>query len=186
MLLAAYAATGLAVAGVHALLLLRGGSSGFHQRALGIALLVGAPAAVLQPISGDISARVVALTQPVKLAALEAQWTTERGAPLRIGGIPDEAREQTRWAIEIPYGLSLLAFHDPHAEVKGLSIVPKPDRPPIAIVHYAFQTMVALGSAMALVGLFAAWVWWRKRDVTASRTLLRALVLVAPFGFIAT
>src|SRR4029077_10500031 len=70
MLLAAYAATGLAVAGVHALLLLRDGTSGFHRRALGIALLVGAPAAVLQPISGDISARVVALTQPVKLAAL--------------------------------------------------------------------------------------------------------------------
>jgi len=186
MLLAAYAATGLAVAGVHALLLLRDGTSGFHRRALGIALLVGAPAAVLQPISGDISARVVAMTQPVKLAALEAQWKTQRGAPLTLGGLPDEAREQTRFAIEIPYGLSLLAFHDPHAEVQGLDSVAKADRPPIAIVHYAFQTMVALGSAMALVGVFAAWVWWRRRDVTASRTLLRALVVVAPFGFIAT
>jgi cytochrome d ubiquinol oxidase subunit I len=186
MLLAAYAATGLAVAGVHALMLLRGGSSTLHSRALAIALLVGAPAAVLQPLSGDISARLVAATQPVKLAALESQWTTERGAPLRIGGIPDEVREQTPWAIEIPYGLSLLAFHDPHAEVKGLDSVARMDRPPIAVVHIAFQAMVALGSAMALVGLFAAWVAWSRRDVTANRLLLRALVIVAPFGFIAT
>jgi cytochrome d ubiquinol oxidase subunit I len=186
MLLAAYAATGLAVAGVHALVILRGRTSAFHRHALGIALCVGAPAAVLQPLSGDISARVVALTQPVKLAALESQWHTQRGAPLRIGGIPDEAREQTRWAIEIPYGLSLLAFHDPHAEVKGLDIVAKTDRPSIAIVHFAFQVMVGLGTAIALVGLFAGWVAWRRRDVTASRMLLKALVVVTPFGFIAT
>src|SRR4029077_21086022 len=90
MLLAAYAATGLAVAGVHALMILRGATSPFHRRALGVALFGGAPAAVLQPLSGDISARGVALTQPVKLASLEAQWTTMHGAPLRIGGWPDE------------------------------------------------------------------------------------------------
>src|SRR5882672_7008603 len=71
MLLAAYAATGLAVAGVHAWLLLRGGSPAFHRRALEIALAVGASAALLQPISGDISARAVAVAQPIKLAALE-------------------------------------------------------------------------------------------------------------------
>jgi cytochrome d ubiquinol oxidase subunit I len=186
MLLAAYAATGLAVAGVHALMILRGASTPFHRRALGIALLVGAPAAVLQPISGDISARGVALTQPVKLAALEAQWTTVRGAPLRIGGWPDEKREETRWDIEIPYGLSLLAFHDPHAEVTGLSAVAKADWPPITIVHVAFQLMVALGTAMALVGVFAGWIAWRRRDVSASRALLMAIVFVAPFGFIST
>jgi cytochrome d ubiquinol oxidase subunit I len=186
MLLAAYCATGLAVAGIHAWMLLRGGSPPFHRRALAIALLVGAPAAVLQPLSGDISARLVAVTQPVKLAAMEALWKTERGAPLSIGGWPDAAREETRWALEIPYGLSLLAFHDPDAEVKGLESVPRADRPPVAIVHLAFQTMVGLGTAMALVALWAGWVAWRRRDVATQRGLLRALVLIAPFGFIAT
>jgi len=186
MLLAAYAATGMAVAGVHALMLLRGAAPDFHRRALAVALLVGAPAAVLQPLSGDLSARVVARTQPLKLAALESQWATERGAPLRIGGWPDVAREETRWALEIPYGLSLLAFHDPNAEVKGLRTAPAADRPPVAVVHLAFQTMVALGSAMALVALWAAWSMWRGRAPTERRGLLRALVLVAPFGFIAT
>jgi cytochrome d ubiquinol oxidase subunit I len=186
MLLAAYAATGLAVAGVHAWMLLRGAARDFHVKALTLALLVGAPAAILQPISGDISARVVALTQPVKLAALEGQWDTERGAPLRIGGWPDAAREETRWALEIPYGLSLLAFHDPSAEVKGLRSVPREDRPPVAIVHLAFQVMVGLGSAMALVSLWAAWVAWRRRPFADQRGLLRALAVAAPFGFIAT
>ena len=123
MLLAAYAATGLAVAGLHAWMLLRGRNAPLHRRALVIALLVGAPAAVLQPLSGDISARVVAETQPVKLAALEGQWATVRGAPLRIGGWPDVEREETRWALEIPYGLSLLARHDPGATIQGLKAV---------------------------------------------------------------
>jgi cytochrome d ubiquinol oxidase subunit I len=143
-------------------------------------------AAALQPLSGDVSARVVATTQPVKLAALEGQWATERGAPLRVGGWPDASREETRWALEIPYGLSLLAFHDPYAEVKGLRTVAPADRPPVAVVHLAFQTMVGLGSAMALVALWAAWSAWRQRPLATQRTLLRALVLVAPFGFVAT
>jgi cytochrome d ubiquinol oxidase subunit I len=186
MLIAAYAATGLAVAGVHALMLLRGGSSVFHRRALSIALLVGAPAAIIQPVSGDLSARLVAATQPIKLAAMEAQWETERGAGLSIGGWPDEEREETRWALQIPYALSLLAYHDPQAEVKGLKTVARADRPPVAIVHLAFQVMVALGTAMALVSGWAAWTAWRRRDLTQPRALLRALVLIAPFGFIAT
>ena len=186
MVLAAYASTGLAVAGVHAWMLLRGGSPDFHRRALAIALMVGAPAAVLQPLSGDISARVVAATQPVKLAALEAQWETMRGAPLRVGGWPDVTREETRWALEIPRGLSLLAFHDPDAEVKGLKAFARDDRPPVPVVHFAFQTMVALGSTMALVALWVAWAVWRKRDLPTYRRLLGALVVVGPFGFMAT
>jgi cytochrome d ubiquinol oxidase subunit I len=167
-------------------MLLRGAAPAFHGRALALALYVGGPAAVLQPFSGDLSARVVAATQPVKLAALEGQWETVRGAPLRIGGWPDASREETRYALEIPRGLSLLAFHDPHAEVQGLRAVPAEDRPPVAVVHVAFQMMVGLGSALALVALWAGWVAWRRRDLTSDRQLLRALALVGPFGFLAT
>jgi cytochrome d ubiquinol oxidase subunit I len=176
----------MAVAGLHAWMLLRGRSPAFHGRALAIALALGAPAAVLQPLSGDLSARVVAATQPVKLASLESLWETQRGAPLQIGGLPDEAREQTRWAVEIPYGLSLLAFHDPRAEVKGLTSFPRADWPPVAVVHVAFQVMVALGTSMAAVALWTAWAAWRRHELATERWLLRALAIVAPFGFIAT
>ena len=186
MLLASYAATGFAVAGVHAWITWRGRPSAFHRRALAIALAVGAPAAVLQPLSGDISARVVATTQPVKLAALEGQWETMRRAPLRIGGWPDAERETTRFAVEIPGGLSLLAYHDINAEVKGLTSVPREDRPPVAVVHLAFQTMVGLGSLMALIALYAGVIAWRTRELSTDRLLLIALALATPCGFIAT
>jgi cytochrome d ubiquinol oxidase subunit I len=188
MTLAAYAATGLGVAGIHALMILRGKTATFHRHALAVALSVGAPAAILQPLSGDISARYVAREQPVKLAALEAHFTTQRGAPLHIGGWPDVERRETRWAIRIPRGLSLLAFHHPDAEVRGLNEFPRDEWPPVAIVHIAFQIMVALGGFMALVSAWALWRWWRGRGIAAvagRRLLLRALALATPMGFIA-
>jgi cytochrome d ubiquinol oxidase subunit I len=197
MTLASYASTGFAVAGIHAALLLRQPASVFHRRALSIALLVGAPAAILQPFSGDIAARFVAEYQPVKLAAMEGHFETMRGAPLHVGGWPDVARRETRWALKIPRGLSLLAFHDPNAEVAGLDQAPRDDWPPVAIVHVAFQVMIAFGSYMALIGLWGLWWLWRERARAAAasdaapnaaglpRLLLRALVLGAPMGFIA-
>ncbi len=186
MLLAAYAAIGLAVAGIHALLILRGARLGLHRRALVVALMVGAPAAILEPLSGDLNGHVVARTQPVKLAALEGQFHTERGAPLRIGGWPDEAAAETRYAIEIPRLLSVLAYEHPDATVRGLLDFPRGDWPPVAPVHAGFQLMVALGSMMALVSLWGGWTALRKRDIASQRGLLRALVIVAPFGVIAT
>jgi cytochrome d ubiquinol oxidase subunit I len=185
MTLAAYAATGFAVAGIHAFLLLFDRDNAFHRRALSAALVLGAPAAVLQPISGDISARSVAARQPVKLAAMESHFETMAGAPLIIGGFPDAETGETRYAIKIPYGLSLLAFHDPHAVVRGLNDFPREDWPNVPIVHTAFQIMVALGTYMALVSLWAGWVALRRSDVTLNRPLLRALALGAPMGFIA-
>ena len=186
MLLASYAATGLAVAGIHALLLRRRPDSRLHRAALGVALIVGAPAAILQPLSGDLSARTVAVTQPTKLAALEGQFDTEVGAPLRIGGWPDEDSARTRYALEIPHGLSLLAFHDWNAEVRGLTAFPRATWPPVVPVHVSFQIMVGLGTAMALVALWAALVAWRKRALASQRLLLLALAIVGPFGFVAT
>jgi cytochrome d ubiquinol oxidase subunit I len=185
MTLAAYTATGFAVAGIHAFLLLFDPQNAFHRRALSIALLLGAPAAVLQPVSGDISARQVAARQPVKLAAMEAHFETMAGAPLTIGGWPDLKTGDTRYAIKIPYGLSLLAFHDPQAVVKGLNEFPREDWPNVTIVHVAFQIMVALGTYLALVSLWIGWLAFRRRDLAANRVLLRAVALAAPMGFIA-
>jgi cytochrome d ubiquinol oxidase subunit I len=185
MTLAAFAAVGFVVAGIHAALLRSDRGNVFHRRALAIALAMGGAAALVQPLSGDWSARHVAEHQPVKLAAMEAQFETEPGAALRVGGWPDPASETTRYAIEIPYGLSLLAFHDPHAEVVGLKAVPRDERPPVAIVHLAFDVMVGCGSAMALVGLIGGALAWRPRGLPDERWYLNLLALVAPLGFIA-
>ncbi|HEX6433404.1 MAG TPA: cytochrome ubiquinol oxidase subunit I [Gemmatimonadales bacterium] len=185
MTLAAYTATGFAVAGIHAFLLLFDRENAFHRRALSAALVLGAPAALLQPISGDISARSVAARQPVKLAAMEAHFETTAAAPLTIGGFPDMETGETRYAIKIPYGLSLLAFHDPNAVVRGLEEFPRQDWPNVPIVHIAFQIMVALGTYLALLSLWIAWRALRRKDLCSSRWLLRAVALAAPMGFIA-
>jgi cytochrome d ubiquinol oxidase subunit I len=190
MLLAAYAAVGFAVAGIHAFLLLRDPRNIFHRHAMAIALAVGGSTAILQPLSGDLLGQTLARYQPVKLAAMEGHFKTEQGAPLRIGGLPDEASATTPYAIEIPYGLSLLAFHDPQAVVKGLEDFPRDQWPPVAIVHIAFQVMVAAGMVMMFVALWGAWLAWRRRSLPNSgwldsRWFLRALVAASPLGFIA-
>ncbi len=176
MTLAAYAATGFAVAGIHAFMLRRDARNRFHRAALAIALLVGGVSAILQPLSGDTLAKSVARTQPVKLAAFEGHYQTEQGAAVRIAGI------------EIPYLLSILAYGDPNAVVKGLNDFPATDRPPVAIVHIAFQIMVGCGVAMMLVALWAAWRYLRGRrnqKWLESKWFLRLLIIAAPLGFIA-
>ena len=185
MTIAAFLAVGFAVAGIHAYFLRRDPSNLFHRRAFAIALSVGGVFALLQPISGDISAKKLAKYQPVKLAAMEAQWETERGAPLRIGGIPNEDTEETRYALEIPKALSFLAHSDFNAEIMGLKAVPREDRPPVAIVHFAFQIMVACGIVLITVGVLGGWLAWKHKSLPDQRWYLRLVTLCTPLGFIA-
>ncbi len=185
MTLASFAPTGIAVAGIHAWMLRKDRESRFHRAALHLALLVAVPASLLQLVSGDLSAKFVAKYQPAKLAAMEGHFVTEKGADLRIGGIPDEATRETRYSVDIPGGLSFLAFGDFDAEVKGLDAFPESDWPPVAITHVAFQIMVGLGSAMAFASLWVIVCWVRKREVAESRLLLLLLAALTPAGFIA-
>jgi cytochrome bd ubiquinol oxidase subunit I len=185
MILAAYAATGFLAAGVHAYWLLRDRTSRFHRRAMAITLAVGGVASVLQPISGDYAAKVVAKTQFAKLAAMEGQFRTERHAPLRIGGIPDVEAGVTRYAIEIPSGLSILSYGDPNAEVIGLNDFKPEDRPEVRVVHPAFQIMVACGMAMMGVALLGGFLAWGRKALPDGRWFLRAVLLTSPLGMVA-
>jgi cytochrome bd ubiquinol oxidase subunit I len=185
MTLAAFEATGFAVGGLHALLLLRRPASVFHREAFKIALLIGALAALIQPISGDLLAKGTAERQPLKLAAMEAHFHTERGASLVIGGIPDEEERRVRFAIKLPYLLSYLAHGDFHSEVKGLEEFPEADWPPVLIVHGAFQIMVGAGSALAALGLAFLFLSWKKPAWLVHRRFLILAALATPFGFLA-
>ncbi|CAM2065568.1 Cytochrome ubiquinol oxidase subunit I [Sulfidibacter corallicola] len=191
MTIAAFQSVAFAVAAIHAAVLLRNPGATAHRKALAIALPVAVVTALIQPLSGDFSAKVVAESQPIKLAALEGQWETERGAPLRIGGWPDEEAEETRYAIEIPYLLSILAFNDPQAEVAGLKTVPPEDRPPVAITHFSFQIMVGCGMVMMLTALITLFLWWRgakgppQEWMTRHPWFLKLLIANGPLGLIA-
>jgi len=175
MILAAFLVTGYGVASVYAVAMLRGRRDRYHR--LGF-LLPFCFAAAMTPVQigvGDWAAHFVAEKQPVKLAAMEGVFQTERGAPLHLGGI--EVDGQLRYAVEIPYGLSLLAHWDPNAEIVGLNDVPADQRPRVNVVHLSFQTMVAAGSVLlGLAGWFAL-AWWRRRDLPRSPWFLRAAAL---------
>jgi cytochrome bd ubiquinol oxidase subunit I len=185
VLLSCYAATGFAVAGIHAFHLRRQPASRFHRAALAVSLAVGGAGALLQPLSGDFSARQVAEHQPVKLAAMEAHFHTGRGAPLLVGGIADAEAAETRWALEIPYGLSLLAFHDPGAEVRGLLDFPRDTWPNPLLVHLAFDAMVGVGTILVLVALWGLALALRRRALPLDRRFLGAVALAGPLGFVA-
>jgi cytochrome d ubiquinol oxidase subunit I len=139
---------------------------------------------VLQPLSGDLSARRIARYQPAKLAAMEAHFETAAGVPLIIGGWPDAETQTVRFGIPIPRLFSLLATHDPNGVVRGLNEFPRSQWPNLPITHLAFQVMVGCG--LALIAVSAAFWWWRwRRRVPEGRRLLTALVVAAPLGFIA-
>jgi cytochrome bd ubiquinol oxidase subunit I len=175
MALAAYLSTAIAVAAVHAGALLRlrrvaqPKTRGFHEKALRLALLLAVPTALAQPIVGHWAGQVVAEHQPLKLAAMEQLASTQAMAPVSIG------------PIEVPGMLSILAFNDPDAVVRGLDEWPEADRPH-PIVKLSFLVMVALGSALAGLAAWAVLLWLRKKPW--SRAFLMALVVAAPMGFV--
>ena len=185
MTLAAFVATGFAVAAVHAFFLLRDRTSRFHRSALGIALGVACVSIPLQIFSGDFSARVVGRLQSAKLAAMEAHYRTQTGAPLLIGGFPNDETRTIDYALHIPRGLSFLLTDNPNARVVGLEEFPQSDWPNVRMVHWSFDLMVAAGMTMLVLAVWSGWLWWRRRPLAGHPWLLRTLVAAGPLGFVA-
>jgi len=184
MTIAAFAATGFAVAGIHALMIVRGSNVVFHTRAFSIAVVFGAIASFLQPLSGDLSAKDIAKRQPAKLAAMEAHFHTQEAAPLVIGGIPDEENQTVRYKIELPGMLSFLAHGDFQQEVTGLDRIPEADHAPVAVTHFAFQIMVGIGMLLMLLAL-VYFISLKKRSWLARPWYYKTFAIATPLGFIA-
>ncbi|MGV4414910.1 cytochrome ubiquinol oxidase subunit I [Chryseobacterium sp. T1] len=185
MTVAAFCATGFAVAGVHAYLILKKKNIEFHTKAFRIAAIFAIIAAFLAPISGDVAAKSVAKRQPIKLAAMEAHFETEKGASFVVGGVPDVENEQIKYAIKIPKVLSFLVDSDFNSEVKGLKDFPRDLWPPVAIVHYAFQIMIFFGMVMMGIGALYLIALYFKKDWLQKSWLLKLFVIATPFGYIA-
>ena len=185
MTLAAFIATGFAVAAIHAFFLLRDRRNAFHRNALGIALALGCISAPLQLISGDFSARSVARLQPAKLAAMEAVYQTQTGAPWRLGGIPDDESRTTRYALTIPRGLSLLVNRDPNSKIIGLDQFPPNDWPNVRLAHWSFDLMILCGLALIALSMAVGWLAWKNHGVPDGKWILRTIVAAGPLGFVA-
>jgi cytochrome d ubiquinol oxidase subunit I len=183
MYIAGYIVMGFLVAGAYALGRLRGNWGRYERTALVIPLTIAALAAPVQVLVGDWAARDVATHQPTKLAAIEGLGRTTAGAPEHLLGWYDDG--EVRYGVRIPRLLSLLAFHDPNARVRGLDAVRAEDRPPVNVVRVAFQTMVAIGTGLALIGAVTLLARLRRGRLPDSPWFHRAVVLAGPASVVA-
>jgi cytochrome d ubiquinol oxidase subunit I len=183
MYLAGYIVTGFVVAAVYAAARLRGHWGRYERTALAIPLTIAALASPVQVLVGDWAGRAVAKAQPTKLAALEGLGHTTRGAPVHVLGWYSGG--DVKYGIGIPRALSFLARHDPDATIRGLDAVPARDRPPVNVVRLAFQTMVGLGTLMALLGTVFLLTRWRRGRLPESAWFYRAVVAAGPLSFVA-
>jgi cytochrome d ubiquinol oxidase subunit I len=182
--LAACVFGGFAAAAFFAFRLLRARGSAYLAAGVRTAMLLGAVAIPGQMVCGHLYTGRIAEAEPVKFAALEGLFRTESGAPLLVGGIPDERTQTTSGGLEIPRLLSVLAASDPNARVRGLDSVPPEDRPHPLPVHLAFWLMITGG--VLLLGL-AAWWFFATRGVAEQLNcwLLGAICAGGPVAFVA-
>jgi cytochrome d ubiquinol oxidase subunit I len=184
MILAAYLVTGFIVASVYAVGMLRGRRDHYHRLGLLIPLTVALIATPLQFMVGDTAARAIASDQPIKFAGMECVEQTATHVTEYIYGRCTPSG--VKGGIGIPGFDSFLVGFSTSTQVTGLDTVPADDRPPAnTMLHWAFDTMVGICSAMIALGLWFAIVWWRRRDIPRTKWFLRAVAVSGLAGVVA-
>jgi len=186
MTMAGLETSAFVVAGVSAYYLLMGRHAALFRRSLSLALMMAALFAPLQMFLGDRSGQKVFEHQPVKLAALEAHWETNigNGAPFAIMALPDPRGERNLFELAIPRGLSLLTTHTLDGRVPGLKEFPRENRPNVPFLFVTFRVMIAIGTLLFLVMIWAFFLW-RKGILFQYRPFLWTLLIIHPLGFLA-
>jgi cytochrome d ubiquinol oxidase subunit I len=184
MTIAAYLTTAFVVGGIGAFYLLKKQFVSHARIMVGMAMLMAVFVAPMQLVIGDLHGLNTFKHQPAKVAAMEGLWETQKGAPLKLFGWPDQEAEKTRFSLEIPYLSSLILTHEWNGEVKGLKAWPKHQRPPVAWVFWSFRVMVGIGILMILTGVFAVFLHIRKR-LFDTRWFQWWCLALTPSGFIA-
>jgi cytochrome d ubiquinol oxidase subunit I len=190
MILAAFVGIGFGVAAVYAVAILRGKRDEYHRKAMLLGLTFGLVSIPLQMIAGDAIARSLETQQPIKLASMEAVYTTSTHVPLHLMGIPNVPQQS--WytqGLVIPDGLSLLVGFSPNTTVQGLNTVAANNRPSdtlIPIIHLAFDLMVIFGIFMTLVAV-VFWILFivRRGVIPEYGWLLWCIILCGPMAFLA-
>jgi cytochrome bd ubiquinol oxidase subunit I len=184
MILAAYLVTGFLIASVYAVGMLRGRRDRYHRVGLMIPLTVAAIVTPIQFAVGDTAARSIADHQPVKFAAMECVQTTSTHVTEYIYGRCTSSG--VKGGIGIPGFDSFLVGWSTDTEVKGLNTVPPDDRPPAnTMLHWAFDTMVGICTALIGLGFWFGFVWWRKRELPQTKWFLRATAVSGVLAIVA-
>lgn len=184
---AAYLTTAFIVGGVGALHLLRSSnrSSEATRTMFSMAMWMAAIFGPLQIFLGDLHGLNTLEYQPQKVMAMEGHYESHpEGAPLYLFGIPNDEEQRLDYAIGIPKLSSLILRHDWNAPLDGLDTIPDDEQPPVVLVFWSFRIMVALGLAMAAIGIWSLWARWKGR-LFDTPWLHRAAMAMAPSGLIA-
>lgn len=183
MLIASGLTAAFLIAGISAYRILKGDHKPAPRLALKTAIGAAALLIPLQILLGDMHGLNTLHHQPAKIAAVEAVWHTEKGAPLVLFAIPDKETQTNKFAIEVPKLASLILTHDMDGELKGLNEFPDA-HPPVAPLFYGFRIMVGVGTLMLLVSWIGCWQFWRKKEL--SPLMLKVVVGMTFSGWIAT
>jgi cytochrome d ubiquinol oxidase subunit I len=128
---------------------------------------------------------MIARNQPVTLAAMEALFTSQPGAPLVILGQPDVNQRRIDNPLVVPRMLSELTYRRWKAEVQGLDAFPPnlwPDN--IPLLYYSYHIMVGLGTVFIAIMAVSAFLLGRG-TLFEARWMLWILLLSLPFPYIA-
>jgi cytochrome bd ubiquinol oxidase subunit I len=175
MFLAAYLVTGFLLASVYAVGLLRGHRDRYVRLGFAIPFVVAALAAPIQVTVGDFAARAIFEDQPAKFAAMELITRTGPNQPVTIGGVL--VGDQVVGGVAIPNLGSILAGFSPDVRITGFDEIPIDQRPPATIVHLAWDTMVGIGTALVILGLWGLVLRLRHRDHATARWFLRSAAI---------
>jgi cytochrome bd ubiquinol oxidase subunit I len=186
VIVAAYTLTAFFIMGISAIQLLRRRGEAMFKKSFRIAATFAVVTSILIIVAGDLSGLQVAKFQPPKLAAMEAQWETEKAAPFYLLELPRVTKEgNVIQALGIPRLLSILAYHDANAVVKGLNDIPPNDRPPVFVPFVAFRGMVGLGFLFVLLALIALILAWRDK-ITNHRWFLWIMTVAIILPYLAS
>ena len=181
----ALVAAAIVMASVGAYYVLAGRHTEFGRMSVGLGLAVGTVFAITQiAVTGDMEGKSITAHQPLKLAAMEGLFETRYGAPLAILGMPSTTEHRLLDPVTVPDLLSVLAYGNARAQVKGLNDYPEAEWPPVQVTYYAYHIMVGLGTIFAGLLALGVLLWWRGVLFTA-RWFLWPLMLLLPFPYIA-
>jgi len=183
MMLATGLTAAFVVAGISAFRQLRGDKTDANRVALRVSIWLAAILIPLQIVAGDLHGLNTFEHQPAKVAAMEAVWEDQEGAPLLLFAWPDEEKRENRYEIAIPKGASFILTHDPNGLVPGLNSF-EGEHPRVAPVFFGFRIMVGVGMLMLLVAWTSTWVMRKGRN--APSWLARVLVGMTFSGWVAT
>ncbi|GAM15644.1 cytochrome ubiquinol oxidase subunit I [Mesobacillus selenatarsenatis] len=182
VLATAYMTSAFVLASIGAYRLLKGSDHIYHKKALFLTMKIGLIFSIAAAVIGDFSGKYLAEYQPEKLAAAEWHFETHEGAPLVLYGVLDDG--EVKYALEIPYALSILAHSNPNAEVIGLNEFPEDEIPPLYI-HYLFDGMVTIGMWMTALSLVYVAGVWMKWSFIRTRWYRWLIVLGGPLSMVA-